>query len=212
MQGPAALLAAVGAIDPGAIDLDDAEWVEPQSHREFLLDELRRAVGSDDALAGLDDRPLPDEPLVWDDVPDDIHARVAEVFALCDGWCDEVLDVEHRTACRRFVARVAASDPAFFRRRSRAETAAAGACWVIGQANHSLSTGPGRYVKDLVAHFGVSPGAPSERGLRMLVAAGIDVDAYGPVRVGTPELLTSERRRGTIDARDRYLGLDDEDW
>jgi len=64
-----------------------------------------------------------------------VHDRVAEVLALLDRCCDELLDTEYRTACRRFLARAAAGDPEIFRRRSKPASAAAAVCWVIGKAD-----------------------------------------------------------------------------
>ena len=54
-QGPAALLAALGA--PGM----DGPWDEPVDYRDLMLDALRRAVGGEAALDTLDTDPLPDE-------------------------------------------------------------------------------------------------------------------------------------------------------
>ena len=68
-------------------------------------------------IAPLDDRPLPDEHFDWTPIADDVHDKVADVLGLCDGCCDELLDVEYRMACRRLPARVAAGDPAVFRAR-----------------------------------------------------------------------------------------------
>ena len=126
LQGPEALLAAVGALDP-------EEYLDA-----VQLDELRRAVGGARALDGLDDAPLPDEPFVEERVPADVRDRVAEVRELVDRCCDTLLDVEHRTAARRLLAAVAEGDPAVIRRRGRAETAAAAIVWLVARANRSL--------------------------------------------------------------------------
>ena len=144
----------MGAFQP------DSPWPLPEaevpSYPEIMLDTLRRAVGGEDALDKLDAVPLPDEPFAWAPIPADIHARVTEVLRLVDRCCDELLDVEYRTACRRYLGRAAAADPEIFRRRSRAETAAAAICWGIGKAN-DLFNGV-MLVKDLMAHFGIEPG------------------------------------------------------
>ncbi|MGH8909817.1 MAG: hypothetical protein ACRD0K_25820 [Egibacteraceae bacterium] len=81
----------------------------------IMLDVLRMAVGGPDRLADLDDAPLPDEPFAWSGIPDDIRDRVGDVLARCDRCCEELLDVECRTACRRLLARAAAGDPNVFR-------------------------------------------------------------------------------------------------
>ncbi|MCA1836224.1 MAG: DUF6398 domain-containing protein [Actinobacteria bacterium] len=77
-QGPAALLAAMGALHP------DGPWPDSEAQLpgvgEIMLDSLRRAVGGEDALAALDGTPLPDESFDWQPIPGDIHHRVAEVI------------------------------------------------------------------------------------------------------------------------------------
>ena len=119
-QGAAALLSAIGVLDPEAAwPTSDDGLAALADHRARMLGSLERAVGGPAALAGLDDRPLPDEPFDWTGIPDDVHERVAEVLALTDGCCDELLDVEHRTATRRVLARIAGLKPEVFRRRGR---------------------------------------------------------------------------------------------
>jgi hypothetical protein len=93
-QGPAALLAAMG------LNVDD-----PASLGEVTLDQLASDVGGRVELDRLDDHPLPDEPFRGDGIADDIAARVQEILTLTDRYCDEFLDVELRTACRRLLAR-----------------------------------------------------------------------------------------------------------
>ncbi|MDP9134055.1 MAG: DUF6398 domain-containing protein, partial [Actinomycetota bacterium] len=132
LQGPEALLAAMGVYDPEDAEddasEDDVEAVEAVV-AEIMLETLSDAVGGEDALAGLGTDPLPDEPFAWDLVAPDVHARVGEVLDLVERCCTELLDDEYRTACRRLLADVAAGDPEIFRRRGRAQTAAAAVCW-----------------------------------------------------------------------------------
>lgn len=110
------------------------------------------------------------------------------------------MDVEHRTACRRFVARLVSANPHLFA-RGKANTIAAGVAWAIGQGNQTLSTGPGTYVKDLVAHMGVASNSPSQRGVGLLWTAGFPQRPYGPIELPSPDLLVSARRRRLIDRR-----------
>ena len=192
LQGVDAVLAAVG--------------LPPQrDSSEIMLDVLRRAVGGDQALAELHDRPLPDEQFAWDSIPADIHERVREVLALCDRCCDELLDVEYRTACRRFLARVAAGDPEVLRRKARPDTAAAAVCWVVGKANAGFSPSVGGLrVKDLVAHFGLAQGSVSQRAATLLRAGKFqDGRLYVETELGSPDYLVSSRRRRIMDRRDR---------
>ncbi|MGB6162617.1 MAG: DUF6398 domain-containing protein [Pseudonocardiaceae bacterium] len=205
--GPAALLAAMGALSSGG------GWplpgTEPPSLSEMMLDTLRRAVGGEDALDTLDAVPLPDEPFAWDPIPADIHERVDEVLRLLDQCCDELLDVEYRTACRRYLSRAAAADPEIFRRRSRAETAAAAICWGIGKANDLF--GPKLRVKDLLAHFGISQGGVSQRSEPLLRAIGVDPHHhnYGETNLGSPDYLTAARRKQILASREYYRSLRD---
>jgi hypothetical protein len=205
-QGPAALLAAIGAIDSDHRRQSAVE--EAPEYYEIMLDALRRAVGDDETLNDLDERPLPDEPFAWDDIPHDVHDRVTEVLEACDRCCDRLLDVEYRTACRRLLARVASGNANVFRRRARADTAAAAVCWIIGKANDLFSpTGRGLLVKVLLAHFGLQQGGISQRATTMLRAGGFDTDHYGDIRLGSPAYLVSSRRQRIITLRDRYLAM-----
>lgn len=206
-QGPAALLAALGA--PGM----DGPWDDdPLDYLDVLVDDLRRAVGGEAALDALDTDPLPDEPFAWSAVPADVHDRVAEVIALVDRCCEELLDVEYRTACRRFLADAAANDPAIFRRRGKAETAAGAVCWVIGQANSAFAhqtPGSGLLVKDLNGHFGIGQGSVSQRSEPLLQAVGVNPhERYGRMDLGTPRYLVATRRAGLLELRDRFRAID----
>ena len=196
LQGPEALLAAVGALDPERY-LASVE-----------LDELRRAVGGPRALDQLDDAPLPDEPFAVERVPADVQDRVAEVLELVDGCCDALLDVEHRTAARRLLAAVADGDPNIFRRRGRAETAAAAICWLVGKANRRFPWGD-LQVKDLMAWFGLGAGSASQRSAPMLAAIGVDPYRPGELELESPDYLTAARRRQLIAERDRLSPLDE---
>ncbi len=207
-QGPLALLAAMGALDPdGDLELS-AELTALFDPAQATLGALRRAVGGDEALDLLDDRPLPDEDFVWDGIADDVNERVGAVLAHCDACCDTLLDVEYRTACRRLLAAVAAGAPEVFRRKGRADTAAAAICWSVGRANDLfVPTGGGMLVKDLLGYFGVR-GSISQRAATMLGAAGVgdgELSAYR-VDLADPRLLVSSRRRRIIEQRDRVSG------
>ncbi len=219
-SGAAALLDAIGLWDDRLTDVDleqvllsglseDVQAWEMQNRRR-LLDRLAETVGGADMLATLDARPLPDEPFDWPVVPDDVRPRVAEVLGLLDGCCDEMLDDEHRTACRRLLAAVARGDADVFRRRGRAETAAAALAWSIAKANGTLRPYDGWLtVKELLGWFGVA-GSVTRRADTLLRAAGIpdarpDGDA---VVLRSPRYLTGEQRQSILRARDGRRGLD----
>jgi hypothetical protein len=206
-QGPMALLAAMGVVDP------DGPWElpgqEPSGPGEYLMRVLLAEVGGEQALATLSEEPLPDEDFDWSGIPDDTHARVQETLVLCDRCCEELLDHEYRTACRRYLAMVARGNPEVFRRRGSSVTAAAAVCWTIASANDLFHPGRGRMlVKDLLAHFGIMQGSVSQRALTLMKAAGVlDRDYYGSawdIQLGTPDLLVSGRRRRIIELRELY--------
>jgi hypothetical protein len=212
-QGPMALLAAMGVVDPhGPWEMDDLDPDAAVSvdHRALMRDVLREAAGGDETLRTLDERPLPDEDFDWSGIPDDVHDKVGDVLALTDACCKQLLDVEHRTACRRLLARVAAGDPAVFRRRASTTTAAATICWIVGKDNDLFSHAGGRMlVKDLMAHFGLTQGGVSQRAETFLNAAGFDRSTRRwNLRLGDPGLLVSRRRRRIIELRDEYLTSD----
>jgi hypothetical protein len=191
-QGPAALLASIGALDPEEAVADPAGF--------WLSDALERAVGGPEALETLDATPLPDEPFDWGGITPDIHAAVDGVLAVIDDKVSSLLGTEYRTACRRLVHRVAVGDPTVFRRTARPEVGAAAACWIVAKANR-LFAGPERMlVKDLLAHFGVT-GSVSQRARAMLRAGGFEADSHD-LHLGSVDLLTSERRQRIIDLRD----------
>jgi len=199
-QGPAALLAALGLDTEGMPDgSGESESLEQSILRRIALD-----VGDQVQLDRLDDNPLPDEPFRWYGIPDDVTARVHEVLALTDRCCDEMLDVECRTACRRLLAEVASTGPEVFRRKGRAETAAAALVWIVGKANDLFEhrTG-GIQVGDLMSHFGLGQSSITPRAATMLRAGGFDGNTYN-VQLGSPEYLVSARRRRIIKIRDRY--------
>lgn len=211
-QGPAALLAAMGAFGVNG-PWDDKAWTdeEPSDYRDIMLDTLRRAVGGQSALDGLGADPLPDEPFAWDAVPADVHDRVGEVLALVERCCDELLDTEYRTACRRFLAAAAAGDPEIFRRRGKPATAAAAVCWVIGKGNSLFDYyghSGGLLVKDLTGFFGLGNSSVSQRSEPLLRAVGVDPQQYGGMDLGSPRYLVSSRRAQILDIRDHYRAVE----
>ncbi|OFB38073.1 hypothetical protein BA059_16100 [Mycolicibacterium sp. (ex Dasyatis americana)] len=194
-QGPAALLDALGEFD------------EPSWYQEMELESLARQAGGEERLDQLNTVPLPDEPFDWSGIPDDVTPRVAEVLELADSCCDALLDVEYRTVARRVLARVASEGPEVFRRKARADTAAAAVVWIAGKANGQceLVAGPLRLRSaDITRHFNVKS-SPSQRAEVMLRAAGFP-GHHLDVELGSPDFLTAERREQIIRRRDDLRG------
>jgi len=193
-QGPEALLA--GLLDGRSEDF---------SLEAIMLESLERAVGGRWPLMHLDDAPLPDEPFEWAGIPADVHERVREVLELCDRCASQLLDVEHRTAIRRFLGRAVVGDPSIFRRKGSPARAAAAVCWAICKANHTIWPTGALEAQELIGWFGVK-GAVSQRAEVFLRAVGVDpYGQYGSMDLGTPDFLVGARRRHLIELRDRYL-------
>jgi hypothetical protein len=213
LQGPSALLEALGSLEGMEETAQPLEEPDPSDllaaldadYRIAFLRHLVRTVGSPEAMATLDDTPLPDEPFDPSGIPDDVRPKVDEVLALVDHCADTLLDVEYRTAFRRLLARSARRSPEVFRRRGRAVTAAAAICWMVGKANDLfVPTGGGMAVKDLLASFGLAQTSVSQRAEAIARGAGIDTWTEG-AELGTPDLLVSSRRRELLCWRD-YVG------
>jgi hypothetical protein len=195
-QGAQALLAGMF----GADDEDDL------STDEIMLESLERKVGGRMQLMNLEDDPLPDEPFEWAGVPEDIRPVVQEVLGSCDRCADELLDVEHRTAMRRFLSRAAVGDPAAFRRKASPTRGAAAVAWVICRANDTVGSYlSGLTSKELLAWFGLN-GSVAQRAEPYLRANGVDPHRLsGSMDLGAVDLLTSSRRAAIIQSRSRYL-------
>jgi hypothetical protein len=187
-------------------DLDDDVEDDDLSVPEILLETLARTVGGRARLQTLDDAPLPDEPFEWAGVPEDVRPAVQAVLERCDRVADEHLDVEHRTAMRRFLSRAAVGDPAMFRRKASPDRGAAAIGWVICRANDTVTPyGPERPVQELIGWFGVT-GSVSQRAETLLRANGVDPHRlYGTMHLGTADLLTSACRRKIMQLRDAWL-------
>jgi hypothetical protein len=200
-QGPMALLAAMGALG------DEEPW-QDEPFQQRLLDGLAEEVGGAAVLDSLDDTPLPDEDFDWDKVPDDVRDRLGQVVAACDRCCDDLFGAEYRTACRRLLARAAPGLPGLLGGQAKPEAIAAAACWVIGKGNHRFGQQAGELrIKDLMSHFSLGQSSVSERGYQIMRAAGIQpATAYPELRLGSPGLLVSARRRRIIEIRDHLRG------
>jgi hypothetical protein len=187
----------------------EPERVKHLSDEEIDLEYIADEVGGLETLMALDAEPLPDEEFDWTGVPEDIHPAVQAILNECDACADAILDVEHRTAMRRFLARAARNDPTLFRRKGSPVRGAAATSWAICTANRTIGSYRSPMTgKDLLAHFGVTASV-SDRVQSLIRAAGIDLDlTYGSLRVGDPGLLVSGRRRELVEDRDRNLATD----
>ena len=113
-------------------------------------------------------------------VSEEIHSALAAILHECDACAAAILDAEHRTAMRRFLARAARNNPTLFRRKGSPVRGAAAVAWVICAANRTIgSYSSPMATKDLLTQFGII-GSVSDRAGSLLRAAGIDLDLrYG---------------------------------
>jgi Domain of unknown function (DUF6398) len=200
-QGPAALLAKLGVLG------DDKPWEDqPFDVHQHILEQLAEEAGGQEELDSLQDIALPEEEFGWDQVPAGVRDRVADVLAACDRCSDDLLGAEYKTACRRLLARAVPGLSTMLHGTAKPEVIAAAVCWVIGKGNQRLGQGPGKLrVKALMSYFGLGQSSVSGRGYQVMRAAGIQpAIAYPSVRLGSPDLLVSARRRRIIELRDRH--------
>jgi|SRR5215469_226468 len=205
-MAPLAQLGVLGGDQPG----EDGPF---DVHRHFL-DQLAEEAGGQVELDSLGDTPLPEEGFAWDRVPAGVRSRVADVLAACDRCSDDLLGAAYKTACRRLLARAVPGLSSMLNSTPKPEVIAAAVCWVIGKGNQRIGQGTGELrVKDLMSYFGLSQSSVSERGYQVMRAAGIQpASAYPAVRLGSPSLLVSARRRRVIELRDRHrAGISDQD-
>lgn len=175
----------------------------PEADGPFGPGYLEDLVAGAEALESLTADPLPEaEPFDWTDVRDDIRAKIEEILALCDASAERDLDLEHRTANRRLLHRLAVADPDYFLGRAAARTSAAAIAWMIAHANDSVGPYSHVTVGELLEPFGVK--SASQRAGRFRKSLGLPehVPADGAMVLGTPDLLVSARRAEIIAERD----------
>jgi hypothetical protein len=187
-----------GPEDCTSMELRLRHGLHARGYGSKLLDELRALTGGDAALAALDDVALPDEPFDRTGIDDDVLEQVEQVLRLCDLACDQLFDVEIRTATRRLLHRVATQNPATFRRGGSGHTAAAGLVVTVARRNHRIAKYmvQAKQVHQLLAVSGSS----SSRSASMLRTAGLDQRGDAPEF--DARYLTGKRRAALIHLRD----------
>lgn len=181
--------------------------------RDALRQFDRRAIdvwaerwGGHEALHQLDAVPLPDEPFDWSAVPVAHRAQVERILALVDEACGLWFDREHRTACRRLLARVA-GDPTVITHRGKLQTIAGAIVWTIASFNGTTGSRRRRGIVPaswIAGGLGLSSGSAfAGRSRAIRLAAGIELIRYGTEPIGEPALIVSRRRRRAVEVRDR---------
>ncbi|WP_062520195.1 hypothetical protein [Demequina silvatica] len=187
---------------------------ELRDYRDRARDALAAFVGGPEALEALDTEPLPDEEFRWEGIAEDIFATVAQYLSLLDGVADEHLDVEHRTAMRRLLARIALADPRVFRRSSSVVRGAAAVALVVCEANDTIaSRRQGANVAVLAGWFGTDGGVADRARIYERAIGAPSTASYGfkwtPPALGSADLLISARRAAIIEERDSNDASDD---
>lgn len=181
-------------------DWDTDGW-DAEDEGPSLDEILARMVGGHDALATLDDRPLPEEPFDDTGIEPDILPAVRTVLALVEAEIATrgvPTPDELTTAARRLVARIARTDPAAWRRRARPESSALAVSYLLYDFNHLLRQRV--LVKDLVASFHLSA-APASRIDTFRGALGTSIDG------GDATLMSGAARAHVLDLRERWKDL-----
>lgn len=171
---------------------------------------LGQRVGGEEALESLDDEPLPVEPLVLDEVPEDLHAKLGEIDAALVAGLAEVQvghlpqigpepDEEFLTACRRFLVQATVGEPEVLRGRASVTNTAAAVALVVGRGNALVGgTGP-IPAKELMRAFGAKS-TPSQRASRLQEAALLPHAPEGEMlALGSPRLLVASARRAILE-------------
>lgn len=158
-------------------------------------------VGGRAAYEAMTDEPLPDEPFDWTGIRDDVRPKIEEILALCDSSADELLDVEHRTANRRLLRKIALADPDYFLGRAAARTSAAAIAWMIGHANDTFDL-MDPTATELLEMFGVRSASQRAGVFRKRLGLPQHTPADGPMVLGDADLLVSARRAELLRLRD----------
>ncbi|MGZ4791426.1 MAG: hypothetical protein ACXWBO_06155 [Ilumatobacteraceae bacterium] len=168
------------------------------------IDAVRRMlvdlVGSEEALASLDDVPLGDVPFHWRSVPSDIRAPTEMTLAWLDRWAVELFDAEVRTIARAVLAACVDADPGLMKRSHNPERVAAAILWVVSTRIASRFSRPVREQlawkcstqKELATAMALPPSAVSSRVTTIRnVVERADID--------WPSLLHSAERRNVLE-------------
>jgi len=124
---------------------------------------LAGEVGDVDVLMGLAVAALPDEPFESAAVTTADGDQVSRLVLLCDRACDTLFDVEHRTACRRLLARAARRGSTVFSGRRDERRMAAAVVYAVGIANRSIGSGRSVLVRDVQTISGSRGACPTSR-------------------------------------------------
>ena len=167
---------------------------------------LVQTLGSDAAVAALDDSPHPDEELDLAVVPEDLHDRVTAISDHLDRLCDADLpnlDVEFRTVCRRFLVGVASRAPDVLRRRSKDVNTASTIAWFLAGENNLIGEPPQRVRAQTIVAVVGAPSSPDRARTLSLAYTGAPGGYPASPALGAP-LLVSRYRRELVEQRERY--------
>jgi hypothetical protein len=180
-----------------------SEQVSHLTNDEIHLDHIAVEVGGVDSLMTLDTAPLPEEEFDWTGIGEEIRPTVQAILDECDACADAILDAEHRTAMRRFLAKAARNDPGLFRRKMSPVRGAGAVAWVIATANRTIGSpaigddrqGPPRPFRN--HRIGLGPGTLADPGSGDRPESDLRLVAgRRPATAGVPAPARTRRRSG----------------
>ena len=181
------------ALTTAGKSVDDGMTLTPLEYHTMMLEILSSSLGVDNFAEPLSTVPLPDEEFDWTLVPDAVHARTSEVLLLVDACADALFDTEFRTACRRYLARVA-TDVTLIAGRASATSTAAAIVWNIHRANHDLvSDRMPQVTSKAITEFLGAKSSPTSRAQTIRTALGI-YDQHYVNGLQSSDYLTSATR------------------
>lgn len=178
----------------------DEFGVDERGADNFGVDE----VGADRIRQPFSTAPLPNEEFDWTLVPAAVRTRTTEVLLLVDACADALFNTEFRTACRRYLARVAAADGGRIINRAGAVSTAAAIVWNIHRANHDLVSDrmPTVTAKAISAYLGAKS-SPTSRAESIRNALGI-YDSHYVNGLQSSDYLTSVTRTAVQQERNTH--------
>jgi hypothetical protein len=134
-------------------------------------------------------------PFSWIGVPDDLRPRVAEIVAVCDRVCADVLDAEYADLARRLAAKLARKRPSPLA-RGKTTIWAGGILYFLGQHNWVFYPSAPTHLsgKDLARAVGLTQASIAQKANLVKRSAGLSPN-------------DTEFRRAEINAKGPFASL-----
>lgn len=134
-------------------------------------------------------------PFSWIGIPDDLRPRVAEIIAVCDRVCADVLDAEYADLARRLAAKLARKRPSPLA-RGKTTIWAGGILYFLGQHNWLFYPSAPTHLsgKDLARAVGLTQASIAQKANLVKRSAGLSPN-------------DTEFRRAEINAKGTFASL-----